>query len=492
MSGFFAASNRCCTPKHDERGRPKSSHADERFRGPLTLHTELMHTRIMTQEKPRSARPPIWRLKPGSERKFRSAHPWVFSSELAASPKGTEPGELLELQDARGGFLAYGYGHPNTLIAFRTLSIEETDVIDQNFFLERLREARRLREIAGLLSASHRLCFAEGDFLPGLVIDCFVLAGPQNALVFVVQSSTAGMDRLLPMVLEALHTLAREAPYGASEGANEPAKDYAVILANDAKFRAMEGLSINEKSLIKVLSGFDPYAAKISIASCLADRHPLSFQVDLLDGQKTGFFLDQRLNVQLTATPVQQLAKTCAIAKRPLRVLDLFCYVGQWGAQLAQIAKAEGAECEVTLVDASGRALELAAENVAAQGGVALPVKADVLDSFSRFAPGSFDVVVCDPPAFIKKKKDLPTGGAAYFKVNREALKRVRRGGLFVTCSCSGLFDEVEFRAMLAKVAAQYPHAVRWIARGSHSPDHPQRPEFPQGTYLKSWLGVTS
>jgi 23S rRNA (cytosine1962-C5)-methyltransferase len=180
-----------------------------------------------------------------------------------------------------------------------------------------------------------------------------------------------------------------------------------------------------------------------------------------------------------------------ASGRRELRVLDICCYVGQWGTQLAHLAAAAGLRAEVTLVDASAKALEIAARNVESHGGTANPQKLDVLEDLGRLPRQGYDVVICDPPAFIKKKKDLPTGTMAYQKLNREALRRTAgQGGLFVSCSCSGLFTEEDFRGMLARAAAGHEGEVRWIVRGSHSPDHPQRPEFPQGTYLKSWMGL--
>jgi 23S rRNA (cytosine1962-C5)-methyltransferase len=129
-----------------------------------------------------------------------------------------------------------------------------------------------------------------------------------------------------------------------------------------------------------------------------------------------------------------------------------------------------------------------------AQGGVADTRRLDVLgqgegglDTLER---RGYDVVICDPPAFIKKKKDLPTGAQAYYKMNREAIRKTASNGVYVTCSCSGLFGEEDFRTMLARVMQSFDGEIRWLARGGHSPDHTQRPEFTQGTYLKSWIGA--
>lgn len=441
----------------------------------------------------------IWHLKKGSERKFRFGHPWVFSSELALSPKGIQPGEVIELRDHQGGFLARGYGHPNSQISFRALTLDGRIAIDTAFFIEALSRAARLRELAGVDRQSHRLCFAEGDYLPGLVIDRYFLAPSAEAKapavgvvgqVFVVQSSTAGIDLQMDAVLAAIEALVgRE---HAADGSRCSWANTSVIVANDAKSRAMEGIAVEPKMLSRAAEGLTPDRARLLIQCADPAAAPLVFETDLMGGQKTGFFLDQRLNIQLTT----RLVRGLVAQKKTIRVLDLCCYVGQWGAQIARAVRDVGGDAQVTLVDSSAAALEFAAVNVENNGGRALPQKADVLDAFGRFAPQSYDVVICDPPAFIKKKKDLPTGTQAYFKMNREALKRTARGGVFVSCSCSGLFLEEDFRMMLARVMQTQLNsdgpAVSWLARGGHSVDHPQRPEFPQGTYLKSWIGVTS
>jgi 23S rRNA (cytosine1962-C5)-methyltransferase len=424
-----------------------------------------------------------WLLKKGSEKKFRLRHPWVFSSELAQSPKSIEPGGLIELRDYSGSPLAIGYGHPNSMISFRTLSLDAREEINADFFLRRFKSAFNARQLAGVADHSHRFIFAEGDFLPGLIIDRFMLENDQQC--FVLQSSTAGMDRLLMHVMAALERFCAEIDTRLSWAATS------VVFANDSKSRAMEGIPVEPKRIEKQAPGFLADQAVIILQPPINDLKPTLFHVDFINGQKTGFFLDQRSNVQIASRSVRQLARRAAAEGRALKVLDLFCYVGQWGAQLANVARSESCEIEVTLVDASAKALELAGKNVERAGGRAVIRKLDVLDALAtEFEKASFDVVICDPPAFVKKKKDLPTGSQAYVKVNRDAIRKTKPSGLFVSCSCSGLFNEEDFREMLTKVTVTAPRPVRWIARGSHGPDHPQRPEFPQGTYLKSWFGL--
>src|SRR5947209_6391802 len=144
----------------------------------------------------------IWRLRAGSDRRFRSGHPWVYSNELQDSPKGVEPGAPVELRDPAGGFLARGYGNPASLIAFRALSRDPTvDPHSAGFLADSIRSAESLRQQVGLGPFSHRVCFGEADFIPGLVIDRYLIDEGQ---VFVVQAHTAGADRRIPQVLEAL------------------------------------------------------------------------------------------------------------------------------------------------------------------------------------------------------------------------------------------------------------------------------------------------
>ncbi len=426
----------------------------------------------------------LWTLKTGLEKKFSAGHPWVFSNDLAHSPKGIKVGEEVELRDGNGNFLARGYGNPNTLIAFRVLTRDSAVAIDDKFFGDALIQAANLRKSVGVHRWSHRLCFADPDRLPGLIIDRYRLNNPNKkpAQVFVLQCSTAGMDQNLSKVLKGIELLVHDE-------ADVEWGQTAIIVANDSKSRQMEGIPSEPKRIEKTIENVDFLRAEALVQPPLPEMSDTIFTVDFLGGQKTGFFLDQRANVANVAQVLQASLKTHP--RKTLRVLDLCCYVGQWGAQLAHVAKHLGLEAEITLVDASQKALDLAKQNAERYGARAQALKLDIAQDLKAFANNSFDVVICDPPAFIKKKKDIATGTQAYIKVNREAMKKVVMNGLFFSSSCSGLLDELEFRNVLAKAAASQRHRdVRWVFKGSHSPDHPQLPEFPQGTYLKSWLGM--
>ena len=236
--------------------------------------------------------------------------------------------------------------------------------------------------------------------------------------------------------------------------------------------------------------------ARLILQPAWAGAAALEIQADLISGQKTGFFLDQRANIQLAAGLVRsQVAARGAspFRARPFRILDLCCYVGQWASQLAAAVSASGVEVEATLVDSSVKALELAGANARAQGASVILEKRDVLETLRALPERHYDAVICDPPAFVKKKKDLPAGLAAYAKLNREAMRRLAPDGCFVSCSCSGLLSDDDFRSALARAAAGNADLdLRFVARGAHAGDHPQLPQFSQGSYLKCWIGLSA
>lgn len=339
--------------------------------------------------------------------------------------------------------------------------------------------------------------------MPGLIIDRYRIDRRGSGLpqhgsqVFVIQSSTAGIDRALGEILAALERLVKIE----HESGGASWEHTGIVIANDSKSRQLENLLPEAKRWERPLADIDagadvgvhPAAVRILIQPPAVDMAPTIFTIDLLGGQKTGFFLDQRVNVAAVANVVGARLRqpTSVSTSRSLRVLDLCCYVGQWGTQLAHLGNSLGASVEVTLVDASQKALDLAVHNVRAHGGTARALKLDILADIGQLANGAFDVVICDPPAFIKKKKDVATGQAAYLKLNREAMKKTAVGGLFFSSSCSGLLEEEDFRRVLGRASSAMPEReIRWTWRGSHSADHPQLPQFPQGTYLKSWLAV--
>ncbi|MGZ3696809.1 MAG: class I SAM-dependent rRNA methyltransferase [Bdellovibrionota bacterium] len=412
----------------------------------------------------------VWRLRAGADRRFRSGHPWVYSNELTESPKGVAPGDPVELRDAAGKFLARGYGNPHSLIAFRVLSRNPSDENPHTpeAVLTKLKRAAKLRADLGLGEFSHRLCYGESDGLPGLVIDRYVTA---HGLVYVVQAHTAGMDRLMPEIERLLEGLTPASQWGRA----------AIVLRNDLSVRKFEGLTEEEPKILRPLEGAD--LRKIAIRV----QPGLEFYTDLVEGQKTGFFLDQAGNIELASLRLRNLRGADA---KSIRILDLCTYVGQWGAKLAHSYRAQGVNVHVTLVDASAKALEFAKRNVEAAGATTQILKGDVLKDLETLDAESFDLVVCDPPALIKSRKDLPQGKHAYLQLNTQAFRLVRKGGAVVSCSCSGLLEEEDFVQTLSKAAYRNKVQSRWIGRGSQAADHPASLEFPEGRYLKCWIGV--
>lgn len=424
-----------------------------------------------------------WVLKKGEDRRLRSGHPWVFSNELLTSPKGILPGEKVELVDQRGHFLARGYGNPHSLIAFRAVSWSEGEqsILNPDFFVNRLLRAWRVRTISGL-KQSFRLCYGEADGLPGLVIDRYVV---REGVVFAVQLLTAGMQRAIFNELESvLRSLLIKAQLeGLFQG--DPSR-FAIVLRNDVNIRKLEGLQA--ESPREIVSYLEGDLGTIDIAIDTLDRDkPIWMNADLLEGQKTGFFLDQRGNIHQVLRYLKD-SELPSILNRKVKILDLCCYVGHWSSQLAALLSEMGVELEIHLVDISEKALKAAQANVSKACGKQDQIHVHQMDataSLDTFKDNSFDIVIADPPAFIKAKKDLPTGSHAYLKMNAHAFRVAAFKGLVLSCSCSGLMEIDHFRDILRKSQHRQGLSMPAVLFGGHSPDHPVTMSFPEGIYLK-------
>jgi len=405
----------------------------------------------------------IWRLKKGGDRRIRAGHPWVFAGELNHSAKEADPGEVVELHDADGRFVAYGYAHPTSQICFRKLSSrsKEKDVMSVDFFSRRLQSATEHRRAAGWTNFSHRWLFAEADGVPGLVVDLYRTV--DQGWIAVVQASTAGMDKALPNVFAALEERTPERG------------GLTVVESPSSKARVAEGLKVSEKRVV-FGSPRDVYDADFVFTG------DVRLRVDLMHGQKTGFFLDQQWNVGLFKHALKNIVKKPA---EKVKILDICCYVGQWSAHSASALMGDGRVAQVTLVDASESALSFAKHNVSRFAGEVEAVEGDALEVLGAMEKDSFDVVICDPPAFVKKRADLEAGIRAYTKLNRDALKLLRPGGLYVASSCSGLVRDEDWRKILSDAGLKSGRCLRNLFKGGHGPDHPVRPEFPEGEYLK-------
>jgi 23S rRNA (cytosine1962-C5)-methyltransferase len=440
----------------------------------------------------------VWRLKSGMDRRFNAGHPWVYSNELLDPLAGLPPGAPVELRNARGDFLARGYGNPASLIAFRVLSRDpsEAEPTRQESILKRIQNAAQFRKNLGRSTWSHRLCFGEADFLPGLIIDRYFLAPPQGidltkkiAQVFVVQSHTAGTDQMLPNILEILEQLVRSE----QKDPSTPWEQTGVISRNDSGMRKREGLSEEEPRILKALPGINFLDTSILVPAPQG-LGAVTFRINLFSGQKTGFFLDQLSNIQAVTQLLstnKSLSSVQGGTGDTIQILDLCSYVGQWGAQLSRFLHQKlGKPVKVHAVDASAPALQFAQHNIEAQGIQCVTFKGDVLRDLETLPLQSYSLVICDPPALIKGRKHLPQGKQAYLQLNTQVFRLIKPGGLVISCSCSALLEEEEFLKLLSKASHRNKKITRWIWRGFQSSDHPVLAEFPEGRYLKAWGGL--
>lgn len=428
-----------------------------------------------------------WKLNQGSDRRIRARHPWVFSNELAKSPKGHLPGGAVRLLDAKSQFVASGYGNPHSLIAFRALSFDPSveNPTDIEELVSQVISSWGHRLSTGY-ARSFRLVYGETDNLPGLVIDRYLIdtkseSGDGLAQVFCCQILTAGIQLALLDTERFFKRIVEESIQASlSEFKWEQT---AVVIRNDVQIRRLEGLEVEEPKILHNPQNFPLNHSTIHIDPVVGEE-PVRMDCDLVEGQKTGFFLDQAFNIRILC---EQLAKA-KFLPTTVRILDLCCYVGQWSTQISRLLKTLGYEIEVTAVDVSETALAFAKTNISREGALALIQKKDVLEDLASFPNKHYDIVIADPPAFIKAKKDIPTGRHAYLKMNSNAFRLVKRGGFVVSCSCSGLLVEEEFMETLAKSIRRCELETRCIARGGHAADHPHVMSFPEGFYLKMFI----
>jgi len=426
------------------------------------------------------------RLKTKEERRFKSGHPWVFSNELQESPKAIELGELVELCDAGGAFLAYGFGNPNSLISFREISRDpnfshlKDGVLAPSFFKERFSQALEFRKSWFRLNESFRMIYGEADGLSGLIIDRFVST---HSVVYVVQPHASGMEKSLELIRVALESIS-----GSLED-----QDAHLIIRRDASSREKEGLKKEAPEVLKI-SGEKPTELFMEKLSNYMFHVPDAFQSDLqlysdlISGQKTGFFFDQLQNIKLLQSVVSDRLTLKPVTN--YSILDLCSYVGQWGAHLDGVmGKLNVKETRYVAIDVSEKALSFVKKNVTSPQMKVETLVADVLKPLPEFLGRKFDLVIADPPAFIKSRKHIPQGKQAYIQLFQSAIEATAPGGLVIACSCSQLLSMNEFLECLGKATKRSRRTVRWLTQGSPSFDHYARLEFQEGHYLKSFIG---
>jgi 23S rRNA (cytosine1962-C5)-methyltransferase len=387
---------------------------------------------------------PLIRLLPSRHKRVRGGHPWVYSNEIAMdeAAKKLPLGSLVRLQAANGEPLGLAMFNPHTLIAARMLARDDATCIDQAFLEAKLRAALELRERL-YPGGYYRLIHAEADGLPGVIVDRY------GALV-VVQPNTAGIARLLPELLAALDAVI------------DPTT---VVLRGDTAARKLEGLEDEVRVTKGALDGLSELV-----------ENDARFVVDLSGGQKTGWFYDQREN-------------RAAVARRAkdARVLDTYAYAGGF-AVTAALAGAR----EVIAIDRSQAALDLAAES-ARRNQVAARCsfrRAEAFEELERMdaAGERFDVVVADPPAFVKSRKDLQAGARGYRKLARLAGALVSPRGFLFMASCSHNLDRAGFDEMVALGLRDIGRSGRILRSSGAGADHPVHPMLPESAYLKGSL----
>jgi 23S rRNA (cytosine1962-C5)-methyltransferase len=432
-----------------------------------------------------------WKIKKGHDFRIRNRHPWVFSNELLDSPKGILPGETIELTDIQGHFLARGYGNPHSLISFRAVSFlqKEEFSMSPEYLSERIIQAWKFRFRSGFCK-SFRVCYSEADQMPGLILDRYVfLKNNITYQVFSYQLLTSGMDlafksndnwqTLLKLVVEK----------ALKEKFSEINWDHTLILQrNDVNIRKLEGLTVEEPVVLKSVNNETLTDVAIQLQNVVKPSEDVLFNVNLVDGQKTGFFLDQTFNMRLVVEHLER--QKDFLKNKKVKILDLCCYMGQWSSQIVANLNSWGIASEVHLVDVSEMALEKATQNLKPYGVQVFSYKKDVLslNEISELNAIKFDVVISDPPAFVKNKKDIHQGLAAYTKLNTQAFKLCAEGAVIVSCTCSGLVQLEDFKEALRKAILKSGVNARCLAFGGQGWDHPNLMNFPEGYYLKMVL----
>lgn len=381
-------------------------------------------------------------LRKNQDRRVRSGHPWIFSNEVAAVEGSPADGGLVDVFDSRGAFLGRAYYNHRSLICARVLT-RGRDEIDVDFFVRRLERAVQYRRAMVPEAAATRLVHGEADQLPGLVIDRY-------ADWLAVQVLTLGMEAQSEQVRQAIEQVL--APRG-------------VVRVADSPLRKLEGLA-QERS---IWWGDVPEKVELSV-------NEFHVEADLLHGQKTGLFLDQREN--------RWLAEARA---RDRRVLDLFCYQGEWSLHAAR-----GGAREVLAVDSSAPALEAARRNLERNGlseritfqqGDAF----DVIRALERQGE-RFGLVILDPPALVKSRSHLAAGARAYRELNRAAMAMLVEGGFLITCSCSHQMEDPLFEQVLRESARAARRPFRVLDWRGAALDHPRLLAVAETHYLKCAL----
>jgi 23S rRNA (cytosine1962-C5)-methyltransferase len=386
----------------------------------------------------------VLRLKNHEERRLLGGHLWIYSNEIDTKKtplKQFTPGEQVHIETSRGKLIGTAYVNPQSLICARLFS-RRRESLNYQLLVERMQHALALRELL-FKQPYYRLIYGESDLLPGLVVDRF---GDHLS----VQINSWGMQNVQTEIIDALKTVLQPT---------------SIILKNDSSTRSLEGL----ETIVEVVEGDSPEEVELI-------ENGVKFIAPLFTGQKTGWFYDQRYN--------RAELKKYAPGKR---VLDLFSYVGSFGVQAATF----GAK-EVWLVDGSRSALAAAEKNSILNGvenkvTIALGDAFDILKSL-RDDGEMFDIIVVDPPAFIKRKKYHKNGLQAYHRINDLAMRLLADDGLILSASCSMHLKREELMNVLRVSGQHQNRLIQVLFEGMQGPDHPVHPAISETRYLKAFL----
>lgn len=376
-------------------------------------------------------------LKPKEERRFLGGHPWVFSNEVREIAGSPAAGDVVELLSAGGKSLGIGFYSPHSLIAFRLLSLR-IEEIDTTFFRNRIADALALRQTLFPGNSTYRLVHGESDFLPGLLVDKF------NEYVC-VQTLSYGMDARLPSICDAIESLLQPA---------------GVVERNESPLRELEHLPVRKG----ILRG--------SVQPTSITDGDLTFCVDVLRGQKTGFFLDQREN----RYAVRRFSAGRA-------VLDCFCNDGGFALHAARAGASS-----VIGVDSSAEAVQRASENASRNGLTNVRFEhADVFEALQVYAAESrmFDTIILDPPSFTKSRKHVQSAKQGYRELHGLALRLLKPQGFLLTASCSHHIEQEVFLEILDGAARKAGRSVQLLEWRGAASDHPVLPAVPETRYLK-------
>lgn len=378
-------------------------------------------------------------LKRNADNRIKFGHLWVFSNELQEIPK-LQPGVVVKVVDSNQKSYGFGFYNPASLISVRLLKTEIFPSVQ--LFIERIAIAKALRQSLLGDIAMCRLVFGESDLLPGLIIDKY-------SNYFAIQILSAGMELMKSEIVQALLEIFPE-----TKG---------IIEKNDTKLREIEGLPL----ISTVLFGEIP-------EKFISQEQGVQLELSLSEGQKTGYFLDQRINRKFVRT-----------ISRGLSVLD--CYTNQGGFALN--AGIGGAE-RIAAIDCSETALNAVKRNAELNGLKIETIKADVAEYLSKAVERNekWDMIILDPPAFAKNRKSVPKAKAAYAKINRLAMKMLNPNGYLIASSCSHHVFEDVFKDAIYRESCKLGKQLKQVYRGGQSPDHPILLSLPETQYLKFFV----